>query len=96
MALDPVAVEALVVSIPSAVIAVTAIAEPIAKRRRARAKVGEVRKLAIHGLDPGIPVGMTAQEVLSCVLINAGRYHRFRVSGPALTAVSRLMLLAEF
>ncbi len=28
-------------------------------------------KLAIHGLDPGIPAGMTAQWVLPCVLIMA-------------------------
>jgi hypothetical protein len=33
--------------------------------------VGVGCKLAIHGLDPGIPDGMTAQWVLPCVLIIA-------------------------
>ncbi len=33
--------------------------------------VGVGCKLAIHGLDPGIPAGMTAQWVLPCVLIIA-------------------------
>jgi hypothetical protein len=33
-------------------------------------------KLAIHGLDPGIPAGMTAQRMLQCVLaIPAGKIH---------------------
>jgi hypothetical protein len=34
-------------------------------------KVGGGCKLAIHGLDPGIPAEMTAQWVLPCVLIIA-------------------------
>jgi hypothetical protein len=33
--------------------------------------VGGRCKLAIHGLDPGIPAGMTAKWVLPCVLIIA-------------------------
>jgi hypothetical protein len=32
-------------------------------------KVGGGEKVAVHGLDPGIPAGMTAEWVLSCVLI---------------------------
>jgi hypothetical protein len=31
--------------------------------------VGGSCKLAIHGLDPGIPAGMTAEWVLPCVLV---------------------------
>jgi hypothetical protein len=60
-AVDPIAVAALIVSIPSALLAIADLADRIRKRRKAEEVLGKVKQLIVNG-NVSITVTVTGNE----------------------------------